>query len=234
MGLSIHYTLTLPAAAKREAVERSVEALRRACAPLPLDFAADAIASDDGTCEWGAVAIPQGRGRVRTMAMIEPRQAVYFAARPGAGCEPVFLGVARHPENPTTRGRWYGQWACKTQYASSPQHGGLDHFVRCHLAVIAMLDEAKRLEFGLKVSDEGGYWTSRRLPRLLATLDRYNRVIARLAGRMKDTFKGSFVAPITKRPDFEHLEAGAKRAVPTSWSPEVRALVRRTRGRLAR
>jgi len=235
LGLSIHYELSLPGSTPREAVERIVERLRRICATLPLDVVADAIASEQGACEWGAISVPRGRGRVRTMEMIEPEQAVYFAARPGAGCEPVFLGVARHRPNGLTRGRWFGQWACKTQYAASPQHGGIDHFVRCHLAVIAMLDEVKRLKIGVKVRDEGRYWTTRRVPRLLKALDLYDRVIARIVGRVKDAFadRDAVVAPITQRPDFEHLEAGTtRRTAKPSWTSGVRALVRRTGGTL--
>ena len=34
---------------------------------------------------------------------------------------------------------------CKTHYASDPRCGGLPNFLRCHLGVVALLDEAKNL-----------------------------------------------------------------------------------------
>jgi hypothetical protein len=88
----------------------------------------------------------------------------------------------------------------------------------------------------VKVTDEGGYWRGRRVPRLLAMLEKYDQIIARVAGRLKDALAKegvSMAAPITERPDFEHLEAGGSRATPAAWTEETKALIARTRGKLA-
>jgi hypothetical protein len=238
VGLSIHYELSLPGSTPREAVERIVEQLRRFAATLPIERVTDEIISCDGDCPWGAIFLPSKggrRGKTRRLEALEPECAVFFSVFPGAGSESAYVGFARHRPNPVTRGRWFGQWACKTQYASSPAHGGVDHFVRCHLALVAILDEAKRLKLGVKVNDEGGYWRGRRLPRLLAMLEKYDQIIARVAGRLKDALAKegvSMAAPITERPDFERLEAGGKQAPKPAWSEETKALIARTRGKL--
>jgi hypothetical protein len=231
VGLSIGYELSLPSSVTQDAIAERLEHVRLDCIPMPGVSVDSALTV--GT-DWGAAAFPVGRGRVQQMEVIEPEVAVYFTLRPGEGAEPAIFGLARHRPNPRTRGRWFGQWACKTQYAASPKHGGIDHFVRCHLAVIAALDLVKRRRISVKVFDDGGFWKSRRLPRLLAALDAHDRVIARVVGRFKDAFadRGGVVAPITERPDFEHLEAATRPgAPPERWSVDVRALLRWTKGR---
>ncbi len=239
MGLSISYELSLPASTPREAVERVLEKLRRFAASLPVEKVGGEIVSCDDDCPWGAIVLPAKggkRGKTQRLEALEPESAVFFPVEPGAGAETAFIGFARHRPNPVTRGRWFGQWSCKTQYASSPAHGGIDHFVRCHLALVAILDEAKRLKIGVNVRDEGGYWRGRRVPRLLVMLAKYDQIIARVAGRLKDALAKegvSMAAPITERPDFERLEAGASGAMPAAWSEETKSLIARTRGKLA-
>ena len=97
---------------------------------------------------------------------------------------------------------------CKTQYAS--QHG-MDHFVRCHLSVIRMLDHAKELGILGSVSDEGDYWEKRDVKALVQEVGDWNEQIAGLVGQMKDLLGGGVEAPITQYPDFEHLEARGTR-----------------------
>ena len=83
----------------------------------------------------------------------------------------------------------------------------VDHFLRCHLCVVKMLDHAKQL---------GILAQRRRRRRLLGTRDvkalaqevgEWNEQLAGLVGQLKDLFGGDFQAPITQFPDFEHLEA---------------------------
>jgi hypothetical protein len=57
--------------------------------------------------------------------------------------------------------RWSWRSFCKTQYASNPQLGGVQGFLRCHLSVIRLLDAAQELGILGEVNDEGGYWERR-------------------------------------------------------------------------
>ena len=85
----------------------------------------------------------------------------------GKDCEPLWLGLAQYPEGVDaddgqnhrtglTGWRWEG--FCKTHYASL--HGWA-YFRRCHLAVLGLLEAARRLGCRVKVSDEGEYWPGR-------------------------------------------------------------------------
>lgn len=134
---------------------------------------------------------------------------------------------------PRHEGRWYGFSGCKTMYAADPSCGGLDHFIKCHLGLIAALGEAESLGFGVTVTDSGGYWQTHELPRLLGELHRWNQVVAQVVGPIKDAFEergdGIVRAPITERPDFEHLEAGGGGAGTVDVrNPVVADLLRRT------
>jgi hypothetical protein len=109
-------------------------------------------------------------------------------------------------------------WAafCKTQYASNPTAGGVEHFLTCHLSVVRLLDAARDLGILGEVWDEGGYWESRDVKALAETVGQWNAMIAGFVGRMKDLMGGSgggsdVEAPITGYPDYEHLEADGRR-----------------------
>ena len=58
----------------------------------------------------------------------------------------------------------------------------VEHFVRCHTAIVALLDEAARLGFDVRVDDEGEYWEDRDVRKLAAKVDDMNHLIAGLAG----------------------------------------------------
>jgi len=83
----------------------------------------------------------------------------------------------------------------------------MENFLRCHLAVVKLLDHAK--EFGLLklVSDEGDYWEKRDIKALAQEVGDWNSMIAGWAGRFKDAFGDGVVSEITNYPNFEHLEA---------------------------
>jgi hypothetical protein len=83
----------------------------------------------------------------------------------------------------------------------------MDHFVRCHLSVVRVLDRAKELGILGSVSDEGSYWENRDVKALVQEVGEWNDGIAALVGKLKDLFGGDITAPITQFPDFEHLEA---------------------------
>ena len=147
---------------------------------------------------------------------------IAFETVPGDGCEPTNFGLCRFPTHiEADDPRWPGQrqrlrtglsgwsWSsfCKTQYASNPECGGVQHFLRCHLSVIRMLDHARLLGILEGVSDEGGFWEARDVGALAREVGNWNEMIAGFAGQMKDWFGKEFVAAITDFSDFEHLEA---------------------------
>ena len=138
--------------------------------------------------------------------------AIGFTIDPGEGCELATFGF-RAPLRPESTpgepaGRppsdWHwGGW-CKTQYASNVSD---EHFVRCHTLLIALLDSIPKLGIRLEVSDEGDYWESREVPRLLAALRRYNVIMAMMARTLRDTLPPDtpLEAPILEHPRFGAL-----------------------------
>ena len=109
---------------------------------------------------------------------------------------------------------WMWQSFCKTQFASNPDVGGMANFVRCHLAVIRLLDRAKALGILESVNDEGGFWDNRDVKALVETVGQWNAQLAGLVGQFKDRFGGMVIAPITDFPNFEHLEAEGRKGEP--------------------
>lgn len=108
----------------------------------------------------------------------------------------------------TKRTGWSWSSFCKTQYASDPQLGGVQHFLRCHLGVIRVLDFIKATELvQVKVSDEGGYWEQRDVKALVQEVGEWNEFIAAFTGELRDSIGPELEAAITSFPNFEHLEA---------------------------
>ena len=126
---------------------------------------------------------------------------------------------ARYPETtetevgtlPTGLSGWSWGSFCKTQYASNPDAGGVANFVRCHLAVIRLLDRAKAMGILESVKDEGHFWENRDVKALVETVGKWNTHIAGLVGQYKDKIGGIIAAPITEYPNFEHLEADGRK-----------------------
>jgi hypothetical protein len=115
-------------------------------------------------------------------------------------------GHSRRLRTGLTGWRWSS--FCKTEYAS--RHG-LDHFVRCHLCVVRMLDHAAKLGILASVTDEGDYWQKRDVQALAKEVGEWNENMAALVGQMKDLLGGEVKAPIAEFPDFEHLEMRGRR-----------------------
>jgi hypothetical protein len=282
MGLSVHYTLSLPGDPPLADVEarvyRSASRTLRGAAAL-LDDSSDeplrrgvAACRREGLCRckwvadaWGAsddVAIfvdDEGhaelasvRGERTGFAPYDATAVVSFILRPSPGTETGGLGVARSPMSitvpnaksaeieprtlaiPYARWPWRGRDSIKTQYSGHARFGGIDHFVRSHLTVIAALDAARDEGFELDVVDDGGYFEHRDVEKLLAELARWNHLVARVAGAFSDAFRGrvdgTLASPIAARADFERLEAGPVREErPPRWSPIVEELIDRTR-----
>jgi hypothetical protein len=93
---------------------------------------------------------------------------------------------------------------CKTQYASTVSD---EHLIRCHLALVSLLEEATRLGLQATVRDETHYWKARDTKRLVEEVHQMNRIVARIAGRLGDALPPGLVlgGGITGHPRFEDL-----------------------------
>jgi len=222
MGVTIHYKLQAPPgtdkARARNIMTRLREcALRYGCAGR-LD-AVPPLAEDSGALRWGRTwryAPVPGRPTAHYQAEVVPLEGFVLFVRPGIDCETLALGLCRYPskvvvggqERRTGLGGWRWQGFCKTQFASLH---GWEHFRRCHLAVIDLLNEARRLGCRVTVSDEGEYWPGRNEAKLRQNVEEMNCVIAAAAGALKDfgeaTGAEGVQSPIFAHPQFEHLEA---------------------------
>ena len=136
-----------------------------------------------------------------------PTTAIGFAVAPGSGSEPAAFGLARLDGDTPSRWSWW--CCCKTQYASSL---GDEHLIKCHTAVISLLDAAKQIGFECDVRDETGYFDSRDTNELLSRVADMNRIVARFAGAFSDAFTKAggdarqVQGEIFRHPDFERLE----------------------------
>jgi len=219
MGLTIHYTLQAPPTATRDALTAHLESAREFAKLLPFESVSeiDHFSEDDFTDaeedDWHWAKIQASIYHSfddEHYHSIEPLEATIFRVVVGAGCEHANFGFARYPESVVLEGKtvqteidgWQRSSFCKTQYANQY---GVNHFYRCHLSIAAMLDYFKSLGVVKSVTDEGGYYDQRDLNVLRAELEKYDALIAAMAGSLMDNFD-SVEAPILSRPDFEHLE----------------------------
>jgi len=226
MGLTVHYRLRYGEAPARTA-RALVEELRRRAVKLPLHrvgpimvYACGGLHGSDGQPEWFR-AILDLLSLERSDYIVSPERAYAFEVHPGRGAETASFGLLRYPRTiklpsgrrvATRKSGWLWRDFCKTQYASNPRYGGLENFRRCHLALIALLDEAADVGLRTEVTDESGFATRRDLENLDQEIAQWNELIAGFVGRLKDALGGECDAPIARFPNFEHLEArGRKR-----------------------
>ncbi len=111
-----------------------------------------------------------------------------------------------------TRRRGYYSWHsfCKTQYAGNPKLGGEANFLKAHLSLIELLDQIKASGVKVQIRDDSKYAKYRDVDRLLRSVREWDGIVARFAGGLSDALgdeRGTLIAPIMERPDFEHLEA---------------------------
>ncbi len=247
MTLHLGWTLRLPGTLPGKGVQERVEALRRYCLQLPFERISPVRwihgrgprgKRNADLPIWSGIHVPVS-GSPLELDRIEADEAVAFSVWPGPGAESGWLGAARHSQDDPrvraeTRGGWYGRGHLKTLYAAHPRAGGLAHFLKCHIALVAALDEAARLGFDAEVRDDGQYWESRDVDALLARLreseHRVAAVVGRLTDLLADRVEGTVVAPMTSRPDFERVEAGARPPPAPPWDDVVLDLIRRTGG----
>ena len=222
MGLTIHYRLN----STTRSIRQRVEQLRQFALELPfnevgqlLEFHGDECdfekMPDDHPNRWLLI---QARGHVFRKPYhfdVIPSHVIAFETFPGAGCEPANFGLVRYPSFIEVDGvrirtglnGWRWDSFCKTQYASNPDCGGVENFLRCHLCVVRILDHARQLGVLADVSDEGGYWEKRDLKALAMEVGDWNEMIAAGFGKLKDLLGNEVESAIAKFPNFEHLEA---------------------------
>jgi len=227
MGLTIHYDLKTNLT-KPQDVCKLVEAIRQHALDLPFKEVGEVQQFQGQETGWDRKDDPdrwlkiQSAGHVsddRSHYTIPALNIVALSSFPGEGCEPANFGFCRYPAYfKTEKGRkatklngWRWHSFCKTQYASDPKCGGVENFLRCHLAVIKLLDFIKQTGLvELEVSDESDYWQHRDMKKLVQEVGEWNELIAGFASEFRSTADAdgkSVVAPITGFPNFEHLEA---------------------------
>ena len=244
MGLTIHYSLH--ARGGDAQARRLIQALHQAAQDLPFQQLG-AITDlsgvqcdyqhrrDDDPLRWLLI---QCRGSVdiapHSSIRVAPRQLLAFTAWPGEGCESSNFGLCQYPATVDFQGRtiktklsgWRWRSFCKTEYAANPACGGLPHFLQCHLTVIALLDQAKKLGCRVEVEDEGGFWEKRDLPALAEEVGSWNEMLAALGGRLKDVLGQGVTSEIAQFPNFETLEAAGQTQLPAGFEKLIPLLQR--------
>jgi hypothetical protein len=231
MGLTIQYSLrsTTPSAAE---ARKLVEQLRQRATELPFKRVGDILDLSGAACDfdqrprddrhrWLLIQANQPVEVDHYPYNVAPTRLIAFSTSPGEGSEPAKFGLCQypvtvpgHPDHGVKEVKtglpsgWFWRSFCKTQYASNPNTGDVENFLRCHLSVIRLLDYAGELGIIHEVSDEGGYWEGRDVQALVKEVGEWNSMIAGFVGEMKDLLGGQDVkSEITKFPNFEHLEA---------------------------
>jgi hypothetical protein len=260
MGLTIHYELATTGDEAHS--RKLVQQLRQAALDLPFAHVGEIVEFQGDQCDWKQradndpyrwlliqtrtdIALPltpaERRRGVRRAMDVLPKRLIAFETEPGDGCEPANFGLCQFPGDvshaefgklKTKLKGWSWHSYCKTQYASDPRCGGLPNFLRCHLGVVALLDEAEKLGVLGTVDDEGNFWGTRSLERLTKEVGEQSAMLAGFLGALKDavgqTSDGAGVveAPIAGYPNFEHLEAEGQRLLPEQLKQMLKALGR--------
>ena len=218
MGLTIHYSLATKTPSSNTA-RQLVEQLRQRALDLPFAEVGDVVefSGDDCNFERHDAGDPNGWLLIQSRVLVErghdcfcvpPSRVIAFTAWPGEGCEPANFGLNLYPRSINVGRDWRSirtglqGWSwhsfCKTQYASCPEYGGVEHFLKCHLAVIKMLDHAAKLSMLESVDDEGEYWEQRDLSALAGEVGDCNSLIGAWADRLKAAFGENIAAEIRK------------------------------------
>ena len=270
MGLTIHYTMSLPSKTTVAGVRQKLSALRQACLDLPFQQVSELLEFHGEDCNpdrldrnhplrWflcqadshiyfqiarsgKPTAVPNLQDGCYTRTVL-PTQVIGFSTWPGEGCEEANVGLSHFPKtvivpNKQTGknhrlpvedgGGWKWHSFCKTQFANE---NGVEHFLRCHLLVIAMLDTAKRIGFAVTVNDESDYFEKRDVHELVKAIGSWDEMLAGFGGALKDAAGESGMtieSPIFARKDFEQLEMKGQSQLPPGFSKVVRMLAETT------
>ena len=237
MGLTIHYELQADTRSTKDA-RQLVERLRQKALDLPFSEVGPLVElrgdradfekrGRDDPSRWLLIQAGHYVERDGRHYRVTPQRVIAFSTLPGEGSEQANFGLAVYAKTIKVedRSRWphrtkrvrtgLGDWSwasfCKTQYASNPECGGVENFLRCHLAVVKLLDHAAALGILKAVSDESDYWQKRDIKALAAEVGDWNAMLAGGAGRLQEAFGEALEAEIFKFPNFEQLEAEAQR-----------------------
>jgi len=221
MGLTIHYTLSvaenLSSAVVRELAQRTALYARKiGCAE------ASEVMRVEPDMPFTSLFVRVGGEEDGCYGDAPAKHGWIVSVWPGDGCESAMFGLCQYPRRIRFRsksvatgfeGGWLFKGHCKTQYAG--EHGA-EHFVKCHRQVISILDFWRELGVDVEVKDEGEYWQTRSEEKLRSWLNRYDGLVAAVAGTLKDAAdktgeKHSIESPIFARKDFERLEAEGQR-----------------------
>jgi len=206
MGLTIYYDLDVPGDQPASRVRGLVQALRDAALRVGMEKVSavrtiiradcDGLEREHVDLDWlvrcfAAREVEGARSPVGSVTVL-PEIGYGFGAVIGR-CEPVVLGLARHPasmieggvELSTGFSNWSWRACTKTQYAGTVSVG---HFVESHRRVVALLDAAADLGFQVSARDDSGYWEHRDEQRLVKSLEYWNRLVAKFAGRLAEAW----------------------------------------------
>ena len=271
MGLTIHYTMSLPAKTTVAGVRQKLNALRQACLDLPFQQVSEMLEfRGDDECNFqkrdredplrwflcqadtmvhykfqrtGKPVVVRAGEDGSYCHNVLPTHIIGFSTYPGSGCEEANCGLSRFPKTVMVENRSSGksyrlpvedgggwQWSsfCKTQFANE---NGVEHFLRCHLSVIAMLDNAKRIGFEVTVNDESDYFEKRDVHGLVKSIGSWDQLLAGFGGALKDAAGNvgmTIESPIFERKDFEALEMAGQSLLPPGFGDVVRGLVKET------
>lgn len=135
---------------------------------------------------------------------LPPSHLIAFTTVPGDGCEPANFGLCRRPNGSSG---WCWSSFCKTVYANHRDYGGVTNFLKCHIAVIKVLDYTRELGFNTQVSDPSGYWESRKPEDLVRAVGGWTPKIASFLARQRGESDETVLANIARYPVLEHLMA---------------------------
>ena len=224
MGLTIHYDLKTDLK-KPQDIRQLVEAMRQHALDLPFKEVGEVQQFQGPETGWDHKDDPDRWLKIQAAGHFSEGTSHYsipalniiaITTWPGEGCEPANFGFCQYPPYfkagkriATKLNGWLWHSFCKTQYASDPNCGGVENFLRCHLCVVKLLDFIKATGLAeVEVSDESHYWQHRDMKKLANEVGEWNEMIAGLASELRTTAGAeSIQAPITGFPNFEHLEA---------------------------
>ena len=229
MGLTINYSLRGTSPRLKDA-RHAVQRLRAKALDLPFARVGDVVELGEKECDfeqrdvddplrWLLIQAEGFVPRPPYYYRVKPHHLIAFSTWPGEGCEEANFGLARYGGTMETRqgkmhtGLTGWRWSsfCKTQHASNSACGGVENFLRCHLCVVRLLDNARALGLVEEVHDEGGFWERRDLQALAQEVGEWNEIVAARVDQLKDLWGDELVAPITSFANFEHLEAAGSR-----------------------
>jgi hypothetical protein len=218
MGLTISYSLGLTNASLEQTREKIIS-LHHQASQLPLMELGEVTELEGQACcfeeDDPRINLKYGALRLEDIAHnlehrtneIKASHLIGFDVFPGAGCSRSSFGLATYPEEPTS---WQWHDHCKTQYATNPEQGGINNFIKSHISILKILESAQQLGILAEATDPSGYWENHDLEALVKNVTQQNILTAAVMGSLKDALQPlgyNADAPILYRADFEYLEA---------------------------